>query len=352
MFRNDYQRDESKEGHREVGEKGDEVNARESVPGLIEAGYMTQFKNDGVEKEMEKADHGDMKEEVYVQTGEATLEDSEYGSLHQLPLSKRLCVTDAQADDCQSAASGPDVIVENILLHAKLVLCDGHRVVDGQRRDAKHLSMGDIFIEALYCRAHLKMHFYLEGGFTTVNIDEFMLSSGMDMGVKLLSESEADQIWEVAFCSANYVPLRDATVLDSHICPVFSRQWMGKQKLIFEEVLNAERVRVNTILTNKGRRAEVRARETQEPGEARNKMALHALVVQRAHSFIKMHTEFAAKNLAVFETPRLGSSVPFTLHWLKLGAMPEFQYRDDEGQNSASGLSGCVAPLRGGAVHA
>ena len=68
MFRNDYQRDESTEGDREVGEKGDEVNARESVPGLIEAGYMTQFKNDGVEKEMEKADHGDMKEEVYLQT--------------------------------------------------------------------------------------------------------------------------------------------------------------------------------------------------------------------------------------------------------------------------------------------
>ena len=45
--------------------KGDEVNARESVPGLIEAGYMIQFKNDAVEMEMEKADHGDMKEEVY-----------------------------------------------------------------------------------------------------------------------------------------------------------------------------------------------------------------------------------------------------------------------------------------------
>ena len=126
MFRNDYQRDKSKEGHREVGEKGDEVKARESVPELIEAGYLTQTKNDGVEKEMEKADHGDMKEEVYVQTGEETLDDSRCGSLHQLSPSDCLRPTDAQADDSQPAESSPDVIAKNIFLHAKLVLCDGH----------------------------------------------------------------------------------------------------------------------------------------------------------------------------------------------------------------------------------
>ena len=93
--------------------------------------------------------------------------------------------------------------------------------MDGQRRDAKHLSMGDIFIEALYGRAHLKMHLYLEGEISTVNIDDFMLSSGLDIGVKLLSESDADQIWELAFCSANYVPTTEAGLLDSHVCRCF-----------------------------------------------------------------------------------------------------------------------------------
>ena len=52
-----------------------------------------------------------------------------------------------------------------------------------------------------------------------------------------------------------------------------------------------------------------------------------------------MHIELAAKGLPVFETPRLGSSVPLTFHWLKFGAMLEFQYRDDEVQNSPSDLS-------------
>ncbi len=114
MFRNHYQRHESKEGHREVGEKGEEVNARESVPELFEAGYMTQSKNDGVEEDLEKADYGDMKEEVYVHTGEETLDDSRCGSLHQLPPSERLRPTDAQADDSQPAESSPDVIAKNI----------------------------------------------------------------------------------------------------------------------------------------------------------------------------------------------------------------------------------------------
>ena len=111
-----------------------------------------------------------------------------------------------------------------------------------------------------------------------------MLSSGMDMGVKLLSESEADQIWEVAFCSANYVPVSDAGVLDSHVCPVFSRQWIEQQKLIFEEVINAERLRVNTILMDKLTRAVVKACKTQDPGQARHIIAFHALVA-RAPTF-------------------------------------------------------------------
>ena len=256
-----------------------------------------------------------------------------------LPTSKHRCSTDAHADDCLFPKSGSALIAKKILLHAKLVLCDGHRVVDGERKDAKHLSIGDILIEALYNRAHLEMHFYLEGGIKTVNMNACMLPFAMDVGVSLLSKSEADQIWEVAFCSTNYMPLKDASVLDPHVCPVFSRQWMEKEMLTFEQVLNTERVRVNTILMKKKRSGKVKAGETQEPCEARNSMALNALVAQRAHSFMKMHTVFAAKALAVFQTPSLGNSVPFTLHWLKLGAIPEFQFQNDESQNSASGLS-------------
>ena len=96
---------------------------------------------------------------------------------------------------------------------------------------------------------------------------------------------------------------------------------------------------MNTILMDKLTRAVVKACKTQDPGEARHIMAFHALVAQRAHFFIDMHIEFAAKGLPVFETPRLGSSVQFTLHWLKIGAMLEFQYRNDEVQNSPSGSS-------------
>ena len=339
MFRNDYQRDESKEGHREVGEKGDEVKARESVPELIEAGYLTQTKNDGVEKEMEKADHGDMEEEVYVQGWEETLDDSRFAALLQPPPSEPFGPTDVQAGDSQPEESSCDVIAQNILLHAKLVLCDGHRIVDGQRRDAKHLSAGDIFIEAVHGNAHLKMHLYLEREITTVRLDHFLLSSGLEIGVKLLPESEANQIWELAFCSGNYVPTTDAGVLDSHVCPVFSRQWIEQQGLVFEEVITAERHRVIKTLDEKLPHAEVKARETQNSGEARHIMALHDLVAERAHSFIDMHAKFAVKNLAVFETPRLGNCVAFTLHWLKFGALPDLQYRDDEGQNTPGGLA-------------
>ena len=117
-----------------------EVKAKEAVTELIEAGYLTQTKNDGVDKEMEKSDHGDMEEEVYVQGWEQTLDDSRFAALLQPPPSKPLGPTDAQAGDSQPEESSCDVIAQVILLHAKLGLCDGHRIVDGQRRDAKHLA--------------------------------------------------------------------------------------------------------------------------------------------------------------------------------------------------------------------
>ena len=46
-----------------------------------------------------------------------------------------------------------------------------------------------LFIDPLY----LKMRFYIEGAITSNSMDEGMLSSGMHMGIKLLSESGANQ---------------------------------------------------------------------------------------------------------------------------------------------------------------
>ena len=97
------------------------------------------------------------------------------------------------------------------------MLCDGHRIDDEQKRDAKHLAAGDIFLEALKCKAHLKMHLYLKRGIEAVTLYEFLASAGLDLCIQLLSESQAEQIWELAFCSANYVPTTDARVLDSHL---------------------------------------------------------------------------------------------------------------------------------------
>ena len=45
----------------------------------------------------------EVKEEIYVQTEEATLENNGCGSLHQLPPCEPLRSTDAQTDDCHSA---------------------------------------------------------------------------------------------------------------------------------------------------------------------------------------------------------------------------------------------------------
>ena len=49
--------------------------------------------------------------------------------------------------------------------------------------------MGNLFIDPLY----LKMSFYIEGAITSNSMDEGMLSSGMHMGIKSLSETGADQ---------------------------------------------------------------------------------------------------------------------------------------------------------------
>ena len=53
-----------------------------------------------------------------------------------------------------------------------------------------------------------------------------------------------------AFCSANDVLVSDTGVLNPHGCPVFSRERIEPQKQIFEEVINVERVRENTILND------------------------------------------------------------------------------------------------------
>ena len=248
-------------------------------------------------------------------------------------------LAEPQAGDILSDESNCNVIEQDILLHAKLVLCDGHRIDDEQKRDAKHLAAGDIFLEALKCKAHLKMHLYLKRGIEAVTLDDFLVSAGLDLGIQLLSESQAERIWELAFCSANYVPTTDARVLDSHLCPVFSRQWIQHRGMVFGEVITAERQRVINRLEEKLASAQTKAAAAQDAEEGRFILALHQLAADRAHAFIDMHAKFAEKNLAVFETPRLGSCGAFTLHWLKSGALPDPQYQDDEGENTPGGLA-------------
>ena len=228
-----------------------EVKAKEAVTGLTEAAYLTHTSNDGVDKEMDKAGHGDMEEDVDVPGWTQAFQDSMRAALLELPPSEPRVPADVQAGDSPPEESSCDVTAQLILLHAKMVLCDGHRIVDGQRRDAKHLAAGDIFMEAVHSNAHIKMHFYLASGITTVTLDHFLQSAGLDIGVKLLPESEANQIWELAFCSANYVPTTDAGLLDSHVCPVFSRKWIEQQGLDFEGVITSERLRVSDTLKKK-----------------------------------------------------------------------------------------------------
>ena len=102
------------------------------------------------------------------------------------PSSQLPVLADAQAGDFQPDESNCDDIEQHILVHAKLVLCDGHRVDDGQKRDAKHLAAGDFFLEALKCKARLKMYLYLERGIEEVTLDEFLVSAGLDLGIQLL----------------------------------------------------------------------------------------------------------------------------------------------------------------------
>ena len=74
---------------------------------------------------MEKMDHGGMEEEVCVQGREETPEHNTTVELCSPPLSELPVPPDAQAGDFQPDESNCDVIAQDILVHAKLVLCDG-----------------------------------------------------------------------------------------------------------------------------------------------------------------------------------------------------------------------------------
>ena len=105
MFRNDYQRDDSREGHREVGDK--EMRWTRGISFWANWGwiYVTIQKQRGGERD-EEADHGNMKEKVYVST-EKTWGDNGCRSQHQLPPCEplRLQTLDSGCTSCTLAFS-------------------------------------------------------------------------------------------------------------------------------------------------------------------------------------------------------------------------------------------------------
>ena len=128
-----------------------------------------------------------------------------------------------------------------ICLYSLQVLCDGYRIVEGQRRNAVHLSLCDILMEAVHCQAHVQVHFYHTCGIKTTHLDEWCKETGVAIGSKLVTKDSATQVWEFAFCSANYVPTELVNLLDSHVCPVFSQDWIEQHKLDFRQVIATER---------------------------------------------------------------------------------------------------------------
>ena len=100
MFRNDYQRDDSREGHREVGDKNMRWT-RGSSPWANEGWiYVTiQKQRDG--EGDEEANHGNKKKKLCVT--EKKWKDNGCRSQLQLPPCKPFRPTDVQANDCHSA---------------------------------------------------------------------------------------------------------------------------------------------------------------------------------------------------------------------------------------------------------
>ena len=265
------------------------------------------------------------------------VEESRSNNTLQQSLSPASDPADAQHGGSIQSESSSNIIADLIVLHSKKVLCDGYSIVEGQRRDPIHLTLCDILIEAVHSEAHVQLHFYHTCGVRTTLLGEFCNEICLAIGLRLVSKEKAKQVWEFAFSSANYVPTEHQNFLDTHVCPVFSRKWMEQQRLDFDQVIASERQRVQDTLEQKKARAEDEAQRT--PGEADHIRHRHGLVTQRGRSFEDMHKKFAMKDLAVFETPRLGNCVAWALHWMKTGELPKNMYRDDEGENTEEGLS-------------
>ena len=51
-----------------------------------------------------------------------------------------------------------------------------------QLRDPKHLCVGDIFLESIASNAHLILYTNGSEGITKLNLDDFLLASGIDLG--------------------------------------------------------------------------------------------------------------------------------------------------------------------------
>ena len=237
---------------------------------------------------------------------------------------------DAQHGGPIQSESSSNRTAKLIVLYSQKVLCDGYRIVEGQRRNAVHLSLCDILMEAVHSQAYVRLHFYHTCGVHSTQLDEWCKATGLAIGSRLVTKDAARQVWEFAFSSANYVPTEHANLLDAHVCPVFSRKWMEQQNLDFHQVITLERQRVRRALEHKKARAECEAGKCNNLADADHVWQCHEYDEQRGQSFEDMLANFAIKGLAVFETPRQGNCVAWALHWMKTGQLPEPRYQDDE----------------------
>ena len=211
--------------------------------------------------------------------------------------------------------------------------------MEGQRRNVVHLSLCDILMEAVHCQAHVQVHFYHTCGIKTTHLDEWCKETGVAIGSKLVTKDAATQVWEFAFSSANYVPTELDKFLDSHVCPVFSRDWIEQHTLDFRQVIATERQRAQCALQDKQDKAELLAGKCQNVADVDHVWQRHGQDEQRGQAFDVMLGKFALKGLAVFETPRQGNCVAWALHWMKTGQLPESKYQDDEVEKTEDGRS-------------
>ena len=160
------------------------VQAKDEVSKATAAEDLTPT-NANEEDKINKKAKENRQEEIHEPGWMQTFEDSMCDTILQQSLSRACVPADAQDGGSLPSESTSSITAELILLHSKMVLCDGHRVVEGHRRDAKHLALGDILMEAVHSKAHVQLHFYHTSGIRTTQLDQFCKDASLDIGVTL-----------------------------------------------------------------------------------------------------------------------------------------------------------------------